>query len=534
MRFRTVSGLLAAALSVAAAHTALAQHDHKSIENDVKRLGKVEFPTSCSKDVQQRFTRAVAMLHSFWFDHARSAFQEVQQADPTCAMAFWGEAMTLWGNPFVRAGLAAPRERAGLEAALKAVDLAKAQTPREQAYAAAALALYRDAATTSHLERFLAHERAMAAVHEANPEDDEAAMFYARAVIANAPPEDLTYARQKVATSVLEPLFRRHDRHPGLAHYLIHAHDAPSIARGGLEAARRYADIAPAAPHALHMPSHIFTRLGLWDESIETNRRSANAEPDSNAAVHPMDYMVYAYLQQGRDEEAHKVVRRATQNADEFYRGVLGYNYAAMPARYALERADWRAAAQLKPAVGAPAHIEAIGRFARAIGAARSQQVAIARAETDTLGRLVAKLRAANESYWATVVEAQRLAAAAWAAHAMRREDEAMRLARQAADLEETVEKHPVTPGPLLPARELEGDLLLELGKPADAQAAYEKTLAREPRRARALYGVARAAELAGNDQVAAKRYREILDLMKKADKDRLEPRRAGQYLSSR
>ena len=512
---------------------ALAQADHQH-EADIKRLGAVEFPTSCAEAVQKDFTRAVAMLHSFWFDQANRAFEQVAKADPNCAMAQWGIAMTLLGNPFVRAPIPEARLTPALAAAERAVQLAAKQSPREQAWAEAAAVLYRNAATNDHLARMKLHEAAMAKVREQNPTDIEATIFYSRAVIANAPPEDLTFGRQKVAAELLEPIFRKQSRHPGLAHYLIHAYDAPPIASNGLDAARRYADIAPAAPHALHMPSHIFTRVGLWDESIETNKRSARAEPDSNAAVHPMDYMVYAYLQLGRDGDAEAVVSRATQNKDEFYRGQLGYNFTAMPARFALERGDWAAAARLKLPVNANPEVEAITRFARAIGASRSRQVAIARAETDTLGLLVAKLRSQNNNYWATIVEAQRLAAASWTAHAQRRTDEAIDLARRAAELEETIEKHPVTPGPLLPARELQGDLLLELGKSAEAQAAYEKTLQREPRRARALYGVARSAELAGNDDVARKRYREVLELMKKADKDRLEPRRAGQFLSGR
>ena len=508
-----------------------AQHDAMR-PDDIKKLGNVTFPTSCAKEQHQNFTRAVAMLHSFWFEQAHKAFDDIAKADPTCAMAHWGVAMTALGNPFVRQPIPQPRLEMGLAAAERAIQLASKQTPREQAYAAAAAALFRDAGTRDHLARLQAHEDAMKVVRDAYPEDVEAAIFYGRALIATAPPADLTYAKQKKAGEILEPLFKKHGKHPGIAHYLIHAFDAPPIAGGGLDAARRYADIAPSAPHALHMPSHIFTRLGYWDESIETNQRSARAEPDSNAAVHPLDYMVYAYLQQGRDAEAERIIRNAADSKDEFYRGIIGYNFAAMPARYALERAYWKDAAVLKVPANLGPHIEAIPRFARAIGAARSTQPAIARAEVDTLGRLVAKLRAANDTYWATVVEAQRLAAAAWLAHAEKRDGEALVLAKQAADLEETIEKHPVTPGPLLPARELEGDLLLELGKPKEAQEAYTKTLAREPRRARALFGVARAAELAGDDVTAKKRYNELLELMKRADPDRLEPRRARQYLS--
>jgi tetratricopeptide (TPR) repeat protein len=271
------------------------------------------------------------------------------------------------------------------------------------------------------------------------------------------------------------------------------------------------------------MPSHIFTRLGYWDESISTNARSARAEPDSNAAVHPLDYMVYAYLQQGRDEDARRVIERIVRIDDRYYGGLLGYNFTAMPARFALERGAWAEAAALRLPVGAAPFVSAITRFARAIGAARSGNAAAARAEVDALAALKTQLDAAGDTYWATVVESQRLAAAAWVAHATGDKASAVRLAREAADLEETVEKHPVTPGPLLPTRELEGDLLLELGRPADALAAYQRTLEREPRRARSLFGAARAAEQLGDTETATARYREILEIMKDGQPNRPE-----------
>ena len=281
------------------------------------------------------------------------------------------------------------------------------------------------------------------------------------------------------------------------------------------------------------MPSHIFTRLGQWDESIETNQRSARAEPDSNAAVHPMDYMVYAYLQQGRERDARRVIDRAIQNSDQFYGGTLGYNFAAMPARYAVERSAWAEAAALRLPVRAAPNVRALTHFARAVGAARQGNTAQASADVDSLAVVKGLLVAANDSYWATVVDAQRLAASAWIALASRDTARALQLARSAADLEETFEKHPVTPGPILPARELEGDLLMSLGRAADALTAYEKTLAREPRRARALWGAARAADRAGNTAAARQRYAELLDVMAKADATREEPAAARRYLAS-
>ncbi|HEX2202466.1 MAG TPA: hypothetical protein VHG91_04185, partial [Longimicrobium sp.] len=474
-----------AALAVLAALPARAQdHAHGGAHGE---LGRVDFPTSCNARAQPLVERGVAMLHSFWFDQAYRTFGEAAAADPRCAMAPWGVAMTLLGNPFAGAPPTPERLREGLAAARSATELARAATPREQGYAAAALALYENHETVEYRARMRAHEAALRTLREAAPGDPEAAIFHARAIIANAPPTDLTFARQLEAAQILEPLFLARPDHPGLAHYTIHAFDAPPIAEKGLEAARRYAGIAPAAPHALHMPSHIFTRLGYWDESIEANRRSAAAEPDSNAAVHPMDYLVYAYLQQGRDADAKRVVDRASRNTDRFYSGVLGYNFAAMPARYALEREAWAEAAALPLPTGAPPQVEAITRFARAVGAARSGDARRAHDEVAALESLAESLAARRDEYWATIVGAQHMAAEAWLMRAAGDERSALARAREAAEREETVEKHPVTPGPLLPARELEGDLLLELGRPAEAQRAYEQTLKRQPNRARAL-----------------------------------------------
>ena len=515
--------------SVFAGSTAVAQHEH---HGGREALGQVSFPVSCAPAVQPTFDRAAAMLHSFWFEEAARAFAAIAAEDSTCAMAYWGTAMTMWANPLVRQPIPADRQAAGLAAAERAAELAQRASHREQMYADAALALWRDADTKDHLARLARHEAALAKLYAAHPEDTEAAIFYARAVIANAPPSDLTFARQKFAATILEPLFMKQPTHPGLAHYTIHTFDSPALAEHGLAAARRYAEIAPAAPHALHMPSHIFTRLGLWDESIQTNRRSANAEPDSNAAVHPNDYMVYAYLQQGRDAEAGRVVRRTKEAADRYYGAILGYNAIAMQARYALERAAWSDAAAVPVPVKAAPYVTAVARFARAIGSVRAGDAAAAQAEVAALASLRDELRAASDSYWATIVEAQRLAASAWIAMAEGRNDDAVRLASEGAELEETVEKHPVTPGPLLPARELQADLLMELGRPADALTAYERTLEREPKRARALFGAARAAELARNATVAKARYAELLEVMANADPERSEPKMAREYLA--
>jgi tetratricopeptide (TPR) repeat protein len=525
--------LLATATALILAAPAWAQdHDHPA--GDQSRLGSVAFPVSCSEAVQPGFEQAVAMLHSFWFESARSAFAGILDTDPDCAMAHWGLAMTLLGNPMTRAAPSAKALEEGAAAAARAAELGAGATHREQMYIAAVSAYYADYETRDHMQRMHTLEQSLAALHEAHPEDMEAAIFHARTVVANASPADNTFAAQLRGAAIMQPLFDEHPDHPGLAHYLIHAYDAPQLADRGTKAAFAYADIAPDAPHALHMPSHIFTRLGYWDESIETNARSARAEPDSNAAVHPLDYMVYAYLQQGRDADARRVVERVVQIDDRFYGGLLGYNFTAMPARLAVERGAWTDAAALTLPVGATPFVQALTHFARAIGAARSGDAAAAQADVEQLARLKSELDAANDSYWATVVDAQRLAAAAWVAHARGDDDTAVQLARQAAELEETVEKHPVTPGPLLPARELEGDLLLELGRASDALAAYDRTLEREPRRARALFGAARAAEQAGDAETAAARYREIVELMAAGEESRVELVTARRYLANK
>ncbi|MGH7677224.1 MAG: hypothetical protein ACRENU_02080 [Gemmatimonadaceae bacterium] len=510
---RRVLALLALSPSLAVAQA----HDHPAGRTD--KLGSVAFEITCAPASRPRFERAVAMTHSFWFDAAENAFAELIAADSTCAMAYWGRAVNLMGNPMTRMPPSPERQRNGLALAMKAKALAANASHREQMYVDAALAYFRDAETRDHLSRMKAFEQAFDALRKMHPEDMEATIFYARTVVANAAPTDQTFANQIAAAEVLQPLFDKHPDHPGLAHYLIHAYDAPPIATRGARAAQAYAGIAPAAPHALHMPSHIFTRLGYWDESIETNARSARAEPDSNAAVHPMDYMVYAFLQQGREREARKVVDRATVNPDRFYGGTLGYNFAAMPARFALEREAWAEAATLKlPVATAAPYVRAITHFARAVGAARSNNVAQARVEADSLASLKAQLDKANDSYWATIVEAQRLGASSWIALASRDTAGALRLAKAGADLEETVEKHPVTPGPLLPARELEADMLLQLGRSAEALAAYEKTLVREPRRLRALSGAVEAAHKAAKHDVAHKLDTQLKELTTKAD----------------
>ncbi len=515
---RSVALLAFAAL---ATPTAGLSQDH----THAGELGAVTFPVTCNAEAQGHMHRAVAMLHSFWFPEARATFEAAAQADPGCGIAHWGVAMTHFGNPMA-GGNAPASQAAGWESAQRAVQ-AGARSPRDQAYVDAAVTLFRDHVTRPNRERMAAYEAALRGIVERHPDDMEAKIFHGIFLVATASPTDLTFAQQQRAAATLIAMFREQPQHPGLAHYIIHAFDAPPLAGNALDAARQYLEIAPAAPHALHMPSHIFTRLGYWDESIASNRRSADLEPTPGAKSHPLDYLVYAYLQQGRDAMALAAMQEIGNATDgDYVAGTLGgYNALAMPARFALERNDWSAAAALRVIPTAPA-AEAVTHFARALGAARAGRIDAARAGLAELERMVAALTAQNDPYWPIVVDAQRMAVAAWIAHAEGDHAEALYQARLGAEKEETVEKHPVTPGPLIPARELYADLLAEHGDPTGALAAYEDVLEREPNRARTLLGAARAARGAGRDDVARRYYRALVDLMDPSS-DRPELREA-------
>lgn len=519
-----------------------AQGGHPHGGAPAERLGRVEFATSCSAAAQAPFERGVALLHSFWWPEAQRAFEAAAAADPGCAMAHWGAALAHRGNWFAGAPSAAA-VAAGRAAAERAAAL-NPGSARERDYVAAVGTLYSEAAGADHRARSLAYEAAMEALRARYPDDPEASIFYALALTANASPQDKSFQRQLSAGAILEPLFRRHPEHPGLAHYLIHTYDAPPIAHLGAEAARKYGEIAPSVPHAQHMPSHIFTRLGLWDESIRANSASAAAaeayeRAEGMAAVsfdraHAWDYLAYAYLQQGRSAPVRALVeevRRATAVPSI----ATDYAFAAIPARQALERGAWDEAASLsvRPSPGFRAG-EAISHFARGIGAARGGDLAAARGEAAALAGLRDELERGGEAYWSQVVEAQRLSVGAWIAHAAGDGAEALRQIARAAEIEEAVDKHPVTPGPILPARELEGDLLLALDRPADALRAYQAALRSEPNRARTLYGAARAAELAGDLASAQRHYEAYAQLMRGADEEGAQLRAARAFLAGR
>jgi hypothetical protein len=511
-------------------------HSGKSPE----RLGRVVFPTTCKSRAQVRFDRGLALLHSFWYEEAGQTFRAVVAADSSCAMGYWGQAMSmlhpLWTPPSRK------ENEIALAVTMAAVRLARSGS-READYAKAIATYYMGYETIDHRARLIAYQAAMEKLAQRHPTDDEARILYALALIAVGQLEanDTSYARQRLAAAMLEPLFRKYPDHPGLAHYLIHAYDYPALARQGLVAAQRYALIAPSVPHALHMPSHIYTQVGQWDQSIESNLRSAQAARSFEQKQHlgfwdqhghALDYLVYAYLQQGRDAEARSIVERVKGVVAVFPANSLinDYALAAIPARYALERGQWTQARSLSVR-RAPGWrgAEALTHFARAIGAARSNDSATARTEVDSLGVIGSALAKAGgpQIYWSTQVEIQRTAAAAWLAWDSRDTAEALRLAASAADLEDITAKHPATPGAVLPARELYGDLLLEAGRAAEAAKAYRASLARQPHRARSLLGAARAARVAGDRASARQSYRRYLQLMEKSDRVRPELREA-------
>jgi hypothetical protein len=510
-----------------------------------ERAGNVHFAVSCSAAAQQQFDHAVAVLHSFWYEEAEKEFAAVAATDPACAMAEWGLAMSHWHQLWDSPGEAALKAGA---AAIEKAEAAGAPTARERGYIAALAAFYRDWPTRDHRSRALAYEAAMKQLYLANPEDGEAAVFYALALDATALPTDKTFANQKEAAAILEKVRLAEPDHPGIAHYLIHSYDAPPLAEQGLSAARAYAAIAPDVPHALHMPSHIFTRLGLWRESIDSNLRSVtvgqayareNWGPGVawDQSLHAMDYLAYAYLQEARDAAAKQVrdeilaFKSATPASL-----AAAYAIAAVPARYAAERRDWAAAAQLAlPPVALAWErfpwTEAMIAFARALGAAHTGDAAGAKAEIARLATL--RDRAAEKSrYWAGQVEVQRLAAAGTAAHAEGNDAEARRLLGEAADLEASMDKSAVTPGVVLPAREQLADLLLELGEPAEALRHYERVLAGEPNRFRSLSGAAQAAAGAGDGAKAREYYAKLLAVAADADTPRPELKLAQDCLA--
>jgi len=471
-------------------------HSHSAPE----KLGKVSFPISCAAAVQEQFDRGVALLHSFAYTAAENAFQGVGEMDPRCAMAHWGMAMAyfhqLWEPPIVPATISTAQKE------IQWAQQLGTDSERERQFINALGLLYQDAASVPYRTRALNYEHAMSQLASENRKDVEAQVFYALALLANASPADKTHAKQKQAADLLEPLNRSYPQHPGIPHYLIHAYDNAELAPKGLPAAKAYSQIAPSAPHALHMPSHIFTRLGRWEDSINSNlaaREAAHRQGETGEELHAMDYLVYAYLQSGRDKDATQVIQQLRNmpklNAGDFK---TAYASTAMPVRCVVERGQWTEAAGIVPPTGAPPQVVAIAVWARGLGLARSGRAAEARTEIDKLRQIEEQLRSSGNDYWATQVGILTREVMAWLAQADRKPDEAAALMRAAADEEDAIEKLPATPGPIVPAREQLGYLLLDQNRPGPALKEFETALANAPGRRGALQGAAHAAELSG------------------------------------
>ncbi|HWT65665.1 MAG TPA: hypothetical protein VN151_06090 [Terracidiphilus sp.] len=469
------------------------EHNHPAPE----KLGTVSFPTSCKAGMQQEFNRAVALLHSFAYMAAEEAFNSVAEYDPQCAIAYWGMAMThfhqLWEPPLPATGIAIAQKE------IAQAEMLQEASERERGFIHALGLVFQDASTVQYHTRASNYEAAMRSLAAANPKDAEAQVFYALALLSNASPLDKEHRKQKRAADLLEPLWREFPDHPGIPHYLIHAYDSQELAPRGLAAARAYAKIAPSAPHALHMPSHIFTRLGMWDESIASNlaaKAAAHHQGDTGEEVHAMDYLVYAYLQSGRDELAVQVIQqlKGMQRLDQ---GDFKSGYAAtvIPIRYIVERHQWSDAQKvINPPDPALPQVQAIAVWARGLGFARDGHSPEAQKESETLRQIEELLRASGNNYWAAQVSIMRREVIAWSAQAEKKLDASVAILRSAADDEDAIEKLPVTPGPIIPAREQLGELLLQQGDFPSALQAFETALVNAPGRRGALTNAALAA----------------------------------------
>jgi Tfp pilus assembly protein PilF len=495
-----------------------------------EKLGTVVFPTSCDARVQPTFERGVALLHSYWFAEARKAFDAVLEQDPGCVMAYWGLAVNYLGNSLASAP--PPKDVAAASAGLDRARAIGAKTARERDWIEAIGAYYRDAEKTPVPARLAAYTKAMEQLTQRHPDDFEAWVYYALTLQASAPPTDKSYANQLESAAILERLVTKNPEHPGAAHYLIHAYDYPPLAARGIRIAGQYAKIAPAAPHARHMPSHIYSMVGMWEESIASNQLALEAWADYH---HATDFMVYAHLQLAQDARAKALVDATAARPKGEYPFLANYTaVAVIPARYTLERADWAAAAALPVASTGRAMADSLVRFARGLGMARSRDLAGARREIQALHELRRALEQSGLAYWVARTEEQIHAVEAWVAHAEGARDEALRLMRGAADGEDASVKHVAMENRLYPMRELLGELLLQLGQPAAALAELETSLKENPNRYRGLAGAARAAEAAGDRPKAAAYFEKLLALAARADTARPEVAHARAFLGRR
>src|SRR4051794_13348822 len=467
--------------------SAVAQHDHPAPE----KLGTVEFPISCKPAVQARFNRGVALLHSFAYADSAKEFQSILAQDPQCAMAHWGVAMSYYFQLW-EPSLNAAREEKGKPEVVAALAEGSSSA-REKALIAAVATLYTNPNQRSLRERMLVYEQDMEQVAARYPNDVESQIFYALALLSTAPPTDRTHANQKKAVAILEPLYAKYPQHPGLVHYLIHADDNSEMARGAVRYARDYSHIAPSAPHALHMPSHIFTRTGMWNDSVQSNlaaRQAAREHGDIGEELHAMDYLTYAYLQLGNTDKAAAIISDLHQltiaTAQDFK---VGYAASAMPVRFAVERKNWQEASAIKSVDGAAPQVMAVSVWARAVGMARGGDAKSAGIERRQLVDLEHRLRTNGNAYWADQVAIQLAEANGWIMLANGDRMAAKRFLTTAADMEDSIEKLPLTPGPIVPAREQLGELLLVVGEPADALNQFERALQESPGRRNALQG---------------------------------------------
>jgi tetratricopeptide (TPR) repeat protein len=498
-------------------------------QTDPGKLGTMHFETSCKPEAQKSFDRGMLYQHSFWYRASQQEFKSALKVDPECGIAYWGIALSLLWNPHVPTPPKNLAEGAAVIAKGKSVG---AKTQRERDYIDALAVIYVDYDKLGHLPRTQAYAKAMEQLAQRYPNDDEAQIHYALALNTSASPADKTYANQLKGAAILEAIFKRQPQHPGVAHYLIHLYDTPALAERGLAAARLYARIAPGAAHAQHMPSHIFTRVGYWKESIASNKvaqRVAKESSDFHDQLHAMDYEVYAFLQLGQDKEA-KAVLDDMKTVSGFTETFLVGNYAlaVSPARYAIERGDWKAAAELPVRPSPLPQVQAVTYFARALGAARSGNPEAAKADLAKLGEMHDKLK---DAYWAGQVDIQKQVASAWLLYAEGKHDDALKAMSAAADAEDKTEKHPVTPGAPTPARELYGEMLLDRGMATEALAAFEATLKKEPNRLGAYVGAAKAAAKSGDAAKARDYYGKVVAIAADADKTRTDVADARAFL---
>src|SRR5436309_3128186 len=529
---------------------------------DLRAAGKVSFPVSCASSVQSEFSRGVALLHSFFYEEARRVFTSVAERDPKCAMAQWGIAMTWWHPIWTPP---TPNEMSAGKAAIEKAMAMKGVTDRERGFITALNVYYNtpDSSAAAPVgqschgpvgprDRVVAYEKAMRELRDKYPDDFEVQTFYAFAVLATgyATPNDTSLTKQLEAAGILEKLWKQNANHPGVVHYLIHSYDYPQSAQRGLTAAQTYDSIAPWVPHALHMPSHIFTRLGMWDESIAANRASAEASRayaamrHRNATeaeeLHALDYLAYSYLQEAQNTEAKKIVDIAAKvkKTNPELEFSAAYALAAIPTRYAFERNDWSAAANLSipnvPHWSSFPFMEALIQYGHALGRAHTGDVDGARKAIARMQELRDATKDPKFDYFKSHLDLQMQAASAWVAAAESKKNEAIEMLRRAADAEDILGKHPVSPGAFVPIREQLGTLLLEVGQAKQAQREFEAALKIYPGRFRGLYGAALAAEQAGDKQNASRYYTKLAAQTTKSDGSRVELNHVREFLSAR